>query len=141
MLSSWTCRAASPARVPAALPSASGFPLVCLLYSSTCLPVLSVHFCCADPIWKQPISGEVWAPSTDSSRAQGPEGLGFCFQTDPHFPEWGWGSNESFCLGSKKNTSSKARDLGLVQKNCNSKNCTQGWAKEPKFSQLRLVPT
>lgn len=64
------CRAASLARAQTAFPSASCFPHVCLLSSPTCLPVhLSVHFCCADPIWKQLISRGIWAPSTHSNRA------------------------------------------------------------------------
>ena len=78
-LPSRTCRAASPARAQAAFPSASCFPLVCLFFSFTHLPVhLSVHFCCADPIWKQLISHGVRAARTTPAGLN-VRGVGFLF--------------------------------------------------------------
>lgn len=82
-LPSRTCRAASPARTQAAFSSASCFPLVCLSFSFAHLPVhLSVHFCCADPIWKQMMSHGVWAapPTLAGLSAQG---VGYLFPSCP----------------------------------------------------------
>lgn len=85
----------------------------------------SVHFCCADPIWKQVISCGVWAPSIHPSRAQCPGELGSCFQADTPLllvgVGWGGPVNPSVQV-TEKVSNSGARDLGLVQRNYNRKN-------------------
>ena len=143
LLFSSTRRVASPARAQAAFPSASCFPLVCLLCSSSCLPVhLSVHFGCAEPIWKQLISQLLESglhPLTPAG-LRAPGELGVVSKLIPTSLSRDGGPMSHPLLDCRKNLCSEARDLGLVQRNCNKKNCALGQTKEPEFSWLHLVP-
>lgn len=76
-------------------------------------------------------------PTPAGLRAPGE--LGFVSKLIPAYLSGG-GGPVSPLLDFRKNLCSEARDLGLIQRNCNNQNCALGQTKETEFSWLHLVP-